>query len=412
MYSENDLIPKKYAVTLTLEPESGELEAETVLTLNVRSDTSIEFDLHEIFEINSLRIDGSTVDHSTEDNEPTPVNPASKKVKIADGWKGNKEETVEVKISYSGKLKDIPEFETMEDQKIGLDDRITEDHIELACYSTWYPYFGFGYDFDIDLKLDLPSHLISVCSGRKVSSKKEGERRIERWKASKDNDIVVVASPDFKRRTIDGPFGEFSVYYTRLPEDFVKKEMEEISQAIQLYQDILGRSHISGTEFKNVYSPKEKGQGAFSRRGMIVYSEGYILEQLEEDPEMSIFKWNAHEIAHFWWNIGSGQSDWINEAFAEYFSTLALEEIISEDKLEEYIEKYEEFVRELPEDAPSISEVEPYNSGDNYTIRYYKAPLMLHELRYKMGKKEFIRSSKDFYDKYKDTGVKTSDFKS
>ncbi|MBS3782548.1 MAG: hypothetical protein KGY68_08110, partial [Candidatus Thermoplasmatota archaeon] len=41
-----------------------------------------------------------------------------------------------------------------------------------------------------------------------------------------------------------------------------------------------------------------------------------------------------------------------------------------------------------------------------------KAPLMLHELRYKMGKKEFIRSSKDFYDKYKDTGVKTSDFKS
>ncbi|MFW5898787.1 MAG: M1 family aminopeptidase [Candidatus Saliniplasma sp.] len=412
MDDRRGLAPRSYDIKVRVEPEEGKLRVEAVLDLTISSDPSIEFYLHETFEIVSLKINSSDKDYLTEKNEPTPVNPASKKVIVQDGLEGSVEDTVELEVSYSGKLKDIPEFESMQDQKIGLDDRITDKHVELACYSAWYPYFGFGHDFDIDLELDIPSQLISVCSGRKLSSEEEGRRRIERWKAIGANDIVIVASPDFKNKTIEGSFGEFSVYYTKLPEDFIQREIEEIGGAIELYQDILGKSSLSGSTFKNVYSPKEKGQGAFSRNGMIVYSEGYVLDQLKEDPKTSLFKWNAHEIAHFWWNIGSGQADWINEAFAEYFSCLAVEEILSEKKFDEYLEKYEDLVEEIPIDAPSISEVEPYNTGENYAVRYYKAPLMLHRFRDRLGKEDFVRTSKDFYDRYKDSGVETSDFKS
>jgi len=71
---------------------------------------------------------------------------------------------------------------------------------------------------------------------------------------------------------------------------------------------------------------------------MIVTSEGRVLEELASDPKFSLLQDMAHEIAHFWWNFGAGQGDWINEAFAEYWSAVAVERIVSEELFQKVLD--------------------------------------------------------------------------
>jgi hypothetical protein len=101
---------------------------------------------------------------------------------------------------------------------------------------------------------------------------------------------------------------------------------------------------------KLVFSPKRKGQGraGIARPGMIVTSEGLMLEALAKDPSFSLLQDLAHEIAHFWWNFGEGQGDWINEAFAEYASAVAVEQLVSEEQFQKVLEGYRSTVRALP----------------------------------------------------------------
>jgi len=91
----------------------------------------------------------------------------------------------------------------------------------------------------------------------------------------------------------------------------------------------------------------------------------------------------AHEIAHFWWNFGAGPGDWINEAFAEYSSSIAVEQIVSEKQFQKVLEGYRSEVGQLPADAPSLDRV-PFD-GSGFVVRYYKGSLMLDAIRQTMG---------------------------
>jgi hypothetical protein len=88
---------------------------------------------------------------------------------------------------------------------------------------------------------------------------------------------------------------------------------------MNLFTQRLGKTTIPSGTIKLVFSPKHKGQGraGIVRPGMIVTSEGRMLEELARDPKFSLLRDLTHEIAHFWWNFGAGQGDWINETFAE-----------------------------------------------------------------------------------------------
>ena len=116
--------------------------------------------------------------------------------------------------------------------------------------------------------------------------------------------------------------GRVRIHHTRLPDHYLEKEVRETEKTLLLFARILGDT--SGDRMvRHVYSPREWGQG-FARTGMIVLSEGRVLRTLAKDPDTSFVHGNAHEAAHFWWRFGSGQGDWINESFAEYFAMLAV----------------------------------------------------------------------------------------
>jgi aminopeptidase N len=144
---------------------------------------------------------------------------------------------------------------------------------------------------------------------------------------------------------------------------------------------------------------------------MTVTSEGRVLGLLAGDPGASLLRGMAHEIGHFWWNFGADQGDWLNEAFAEYFSLLAVREIQGEEAFDASLTSRRNAVDDLPDDAPAISAVPPSNEGHGYTIRYYKGAMMLDHFRRLMGDDAFYRACKDFYRQCNDKKAGTSEFR-
>jgi aminopeptidase N len=284
--------------------------------------------------------------------------------------------------------------------------------VELACYSCWYPFFEFGNKFDIDLEVTLPQSWRCVCSGNKVETHQHNGRSLSRWEAKKDIDIVIVASPKLKQKTVKSSVADIDIYFTQLPDEYITREAEDIEKSLRLFTEILGNPRVSANAIKHVYSPKRRGQGSFSRTGMIVSSEGRILEELTKNPHVSFLHGLAHEMAHFWWNFGRDQGDWINETLAEYFSLVAVQKLSSQAEFINRIKEYKDFIEELPQDAPSLSKVPPSNDEVGYVVRYCKGCLMFDYFRDLIGDKKFFKASRDFYQTFRDTLIGTAEFRS
>jgi hypothetical protein len=227
-----------------------------------------------------------------------------------------------------------------------------------------------------------------------------------------DTDILITAAPDYKGAVIPTTDGQIDIYYTQLPEEFIDRDGREIEAVLNLFTRGLGKTIIPSGAVKHVFSPKRKGQGraGIARPGMIVTSEGRMLEALGKDAKFSLLQDLAHEVAHFWWNFGSGQGDWINEAFAEYSSAIAVEQIVAEEQFQKVLERYRGEVRELPGDAPSLAKV-PFD-GSGFVVRYYKGSLMLDSIRQTMGNDAFAAGAREFFQTYTGKSVGTEAFRS
>jgi len=412
--AEERPIPASYDLKVTIEPTLGTISVRGRIEVPRRNpgSSTVKFGLHETFAIKQLSVEGHPATFSFQPGVPTAVNPATKNVavKLPSGTPADK---IHLEIQYGGRLKSIPEFGTFPDQKQSLDDQINSRLVELANYSSWYPqFFVFGYPLRVALEVSFPEGWIAVCSGKKLDDRVKDGRSSTRWSSPTDTDILIAASPHYKQKSLYESGGQIEIYYTQLPEEFVERDGRQIADVIKLFADRLGETTIPSGTIKHVFSPKRKGQGraGIARPGMIMTSEGLVLEGLAKDPESSLFQDIAHEIAHFWWNFGAGQGDWINEAFAEYFSALAVEKSLSEDQFQRVLEEYRAAVRRLPADAPSLAKA-PFD-GSSFVIRYYKGSLMLHHLRGVLGDDRFFEDVRDFFQTYKGESIGTAEFRS
>jgi hypothetical protein len=406
--------PAFYHLKVRIEPESRELSVEGKFRVILGEQTlkDFAFNLHGTFSIQRLEADGRRVDFRVERNEPSIIIPSSNKIVVNIPNVGNRK-IIDVDIVYHGKLEDIPEFDSSEDQKWALDDQINPRMVELANYSCWYPQFSFGVRFDIELVLSLPAGWNCVCSGKKIDDWKEENRNLSQWVSKNDTDILIVGSPQLKLKTYKGNPVNIHLYYTQLPESFLNSEISQIEETIGLYTDLSGPIAIPARTVKHVFSPKRKGQGGagIARPGMIVTSEGRTLENLKNNPEFSLSHGIAHEIAHFWWNFGSGQGDWINETFAEYSASLADQRIISEEQFRIDLNSYRQMVKALPDDTPCLSSV-PFSEGKtNYIVRYYKGSLMLDDIRNRIGERTFFKICRDFFRTFHHDLIGTTEFR-
>ena len=406
-------VPVSYDLKVVIEPAAGEISVRGTIdtTLENPRPTELKFALHQTFAISKLSLNGQDAKFSFQPAQFTPINPATRNVIVA--LPPNlKEDKIHLQIAYEGHLKELPEFGAASEQEPSLDDQINSRLVELAYYSSWYPQFGvFGHPIGIAMEVSLPQGWIAICSGKKMDERIKDARAISHWSSPKDTDILITAAPNYKQKLAQVANADIEIYYTQLPTTFIDSEVRQLADMLKLYTDRLGETTIPAETVKQVYSPKHKGQGraGISRPGMIVTSEGLTLERLAQDPQFSLFQDIAHEVAHFWWNFGAGQGDWINEAFAEYYSAIAVENVVSKKQFESVLENYRHEVRALPADAPPLAIV-PFD-GSMFVIRYYKGSLLLDHLRHVLGDEKFFQASRDFFHTYTGKSIGTAEFR-
>ncbi len=405
--------PISYDLRVRIEPSSGNLGVLAKMEIPLEPGAkNFQFNLHGTFVIKKLLVEGKDAIFSTALGDPLFTLPRPQKVTVTlpPGLAQNK---VHMDIDFQGRLKDVPEFGASPDQKEEMDDQINAHMVELANYSSWYPLSSFGAPLQFALEVSLPQGWITVCSGKQMEDHVIEGREITRWSSPNDTDILVVASPNFKKKVCREAGTNIEIYYTQMPAAFIDNEVQQIAGVLKLFTERLGETNIPAGTIKHVYSPKRKGQGmaGIARPGMIVTSEGRTLDSLAEDPHFSLFQGLAHEIAHFWWNFGAGQGDWINEAFAEYFSATAVQKISGEQAFQDVLNNYRKQVRDLPPHAPSLATV-PFG-GDEvvFVVRYYKGSLMLDSLRQTLGDAKFFPACRSFFDTYKGKSIGTQEFR-
>jgi Peptidase family M1 domain len=401
-----------YEFKAVIEPGQGTISVQGRIGVPVaRGAKTLQFGLHETFAVKKLLVNHRAATFSFQPGDPSPLIPATKQVLVNLPVAARAEE-VQLEIEYGGGLKDIPEFGTFPDQKQALDDQINSRLVELANYSVWYPqFFVYGHPIASTLEVSLPKGWIAICSGKKLEELEKDGRAMTRWSSAQDTDILITAAPNYKRKVIPVSDGQIEIYYTQLPEEFIDQDVGELAAVENLFTDGLGRTTIPSGTLKHVFSPKRKGQGraGIARRGMIVTSEGRVLQELAKDPKFSLLQDVAHEIAHFWWNFGGEQGDWINEAFAEYWSAVAVERIVSAEQFQKVLGRYRSDVQALPTGAPSLAKV-PFD-GSGFVVRYYKGSLMLDYVRQEMGSDQFYTAARDFFQTYKGRSIGTAEFR-
>ncbi|MHA1211365.1 MAG: hypothetical protein ACTSSH_02785, partial [Candidatus Heimdallarchaeota archaeon] len=104
-----------------------------------------------------------------------------------------------------------------------------------------------------------------------------------------------------------------------------------------------------------------------------------------------------HEISHFWWNKTSTETfhNWLDEALAEYTSSLIISEKFGGDS---WLEKRAERVLvalEKESDLPPIRNT-PRAHKNAYTIFYYRGFLLFWDLHQKIGAQMLKEIIKEF----------------
>jgi hypothetical protein len=390
--------PTVYHLEIVLDPPAGgiEVRGEVGVTLSTVGPRILPLRLHEGFEVRRVSLGGRPLEVTSVPAEATRLQPATQLVNV------HLPATVEdpeirLQVEYGGHLTRLPQFGTPAAEREGkfLDDAIDSERVELAWYSAWYPQLGdFGQTFEADLLVDLPTGWALVGLGEPSPPSQSGNRTQVRWSAEAVQDLVLIASPAFEVVRVEQDDGGVEIYSSRLPRPFVERQAEEIRTALELFEQTLGRAEGASATVRLVYSPRKAGQGGYSRAPLIVASEGVVLDGLAEGEVTSMLGGLAHEAAHFWWHFGVGQGDWINETFAEYFARFAVERILAEERP---LARAQRAVSRLPDDAPPLAEVPADNSGDGYTIRYFKGSLMLDALRTALGDEAFFALCREFY---------------
>ncbi|HUM03953.1 MAG TPA: M1 family aminopeptidase [Terriglobales bacterium] len=402
-----------YRLKVRIDPASENIAvAATVETTRVTAG-NVKFTLHETLAIKKLEVNGKAATFTEQAIVASPMVPAAKTVTVTVP-ESMARGRVRMDIEYEGRLKHFPEWNAAPQGTVSLDDQVNTRMIELAGYSSWYPQFVFGEPIAVEFEVSLPAGWTAICSGRKVEEMTPGDRVITRWSSPQDIDVLVAASPKYRKTSLRESGVSVEIYDTAMPRDFLAREGEQIVQVLKLYEGTMGKTSIPGDTVRHVYSPKQRGQGkaGIARAGLIVTSEGLTLESLKADPNFSLFQPIAHEIAHFWWNFGTEQGDWINEAFAEYFSAVAVQKIASEKDFKDVLNDYENQVRSLPSDAPSIASVAFQPGGSSYVVRYFKGALMLHSFRASLGDQAFFGACREFFIQYHGRPTGTADFRS
>ncbi|RPI24339.1 MAG: hypothetical protein EHM61_17400 [Acidobacteria bacterium] len=354
-----------YDIKAELLPTQGELQAEVTLKCTAPEGglQKLELLLNRGLDIASLTSDAGATTFRFDRTQPSPFRytPTAAPLTVEFGTPVAAGKKFTLRLTYAG---------TIEPDN-WLTNVLTRDWVELALYVAWYPVDPASSSITSTVSVKVAPPYIVTGTG---SLSRSGDS----WVLTQDQptfDIIVIAAPQLHARHVGDDRFAVDVWHKNLSPAQIDRIAADSGRMVTEFQAWFGPS------------PRKRITIVFAERisGGGYYRPGFMSLIYDADYR-GLFKYAAHEVAHFWWSKGSTTTweDWLNESFAEYSSLMLIRESFGADAFNEYLTLY----AKEAENAPPIWGLDRSDKAAQ-AVLYRKGPLLLHDLEEKIGKDGF-----------------------
>ena len=389
-----------YIFDLNLNDENNSIKGKAEISVDFKNEVN-EFALDLIarsenygMEVTSVLEDSSKVDYVHE-GDKIKITPTSAETKSRI-----------YKIEYNG----VPERGLVIDTtKFGQRSFFGDNWPNLARH--WLPSVDHPSDkATIEFRITAPDHYDVVATGEKIEeSYLEGDNKLTVYKepAPVAMKVVTIGVTRFASRLL-GEVYDIPISAWVYPENRLEgfSDYGVATNVMKYFIDKIGP--YSYAKLANMQAKTQ--WGGLENAGNISYFENSVTGQNEVEGLI------AHEIAHQWFGNSVSENDWnhvwLSEGFATYFAILYQESVYGDEKRKEELaldrNQTIEYYKKNPSPIVDTSIKDPMKVLSTNT--YQKAGWVLNMLRHKLGDDIFWKGIREYYAKYQNTNVMTSDF--
>lgn len=380
-----------YELHVTIDPEAQHMSAEGTVYIALQPNTK-QFSLYLYKDLEISSLDSPRVKSWKREQAYatfTSFIPRSTAITIELDEPIKKNERLPIQVSYEGQVVNM---------EMGVN-RIDQSWTELGVYAPWFP---------IDDKFT-PSKYDCTCTFTQPDIHLLGSTVSQidahTWSLQLDNKnptptILGSALFPHQKRSATTENFTFNVYYISPQHEPIASYLSEQADQILTYYTSTFGSLKQGQEKVDVVlvDRRDDQGGGYNRPGLVVLPapdtplpNGTLSQDLRRHYQVYL----AHELAHNWWSKGDVLTweDWLNESFAEYSASKAIQHIDDSAHYLERIQAYERHSKDLPcirglrRDHPVA-----------HKVLYSKGPYLLTTLEKTIGSECMMRFLKTIHE--------------
>lgn len=374
--------PIHHDLSVVLEPDTGRLRVEDVVTLppsKAERVEAIRFRLHMGWIAKALdpearltrveRVsDPDDAAHGRGDEYVLSVPPTVRRFRVA----------------YEGRVEpsNLPE----------TNGALTSEVVYLDGGIPWYPVFGDEL-VTFTLEVRAPASWDVVSQGARTARRVEGESGVVRWESSQPQDDIFLVGGPLTEYTRDAG-GVTAMALLRTPDpELAARYLDATERYVAMYSALLGPYPYP--KFAMVENAWETGYGmpSFTLLGSTVIRFPFILTSSY-----------PHEILHNWWGNGvfvdSSRGNW-SEGLTAYLADhlMAEQRGAGAEYRRSALQKYADYVTHA-RDFP-LTEFRARHDSATEAVGYGKAQMVFHMVRQDVGDDAFIRGLRAFFELFR-----------
>ena len=369
-------------------------ETTRVFVKNKNNDKkSIELDLYDGFQINSVKVNNVTTNFDYSDN----------KIKIFNNFIVG--DTSEIAISFEGAPQNLGIGSFWNEKREGKQFLATLNEPIFA--STWFPCNDTPNDKALlNMSITNDSSLVSLSNGKLVDVINRGNKKTYIWNTEYPIATYLISIYSGEYVTFNQKYiskmDTMNIDYYVTSENLgnAKIDFANHPKYLKVFSELFGEYPF----LEDKYGVAEIlwQQGAMESQTITGIGSNFI-SGLNFHEDILI-----HEVAHHWWGNSvtpkTWKDIWLNEGFATYSEALYYEKTSSKDALISTMASCKS--RIYPNDSQRL-----YSESTNIFSRtiYDKGAWVLHMLRKEIGDSLFFTGLKNYYSHYKYANSSTQD---
>jgi len=235
---------------------------------------------------------------------------------------------------------------------------------------------------------------------------KKGNKLTWHFIAPDVHDFMWAADPNYLHDKIEGPNGMTIHFLYKNKPEIIENWKKLQPKTVALF-DFFNKN-IGNYPYKQ-YSVIQGGDGGMEY-GMATLITG-------DRNFNSLMGTTAHEVAHSWFQFvlafNESKHEWMDEGFTTYISTLAMNEIMQQNKELPHERSYSGYINMATSglEQPQSTHADRFEKNAVYSSSSYsKGAVFLAQLEYVIGKENVAKTIKRFYREFKFTHPTPNDF--